>query len=206
MESDPPLADASLARQVLDGIRVLDFSSGPAGGLATTVLADFGADVVKVEPSSGDRFRMLPGSPLWLRGKRSVVLDLKDAEGRSRAQGLADSADVVLISGPVGVRRSSDSTSRRCARAIRVWCTRRLRPGARRAPTSTSLGTKRWSQPRRVEWQALTFCWVGARSSAPCRSPPMWRARLLCRVFSPLYIAVNPRAKGSAWRRACFRG
>lgn len=94
------MATPSSARQVLDGIRVLDFSSGPAGGLATTVLADFGADVVKIEPPGGDRFRALPGSPLWLRGKRSVVLDLKYGNSRSQAQKLAESADVVLISGP----------------------------------------------------------------------------------------------------------
>lgn len=87
-------------RQPLQGIRVLDFSSGPVGGLATTVLADFGADVVKVEPPRGDRLRSLASSPFWLRGKRSVVLDLKDAGQRERAQDLAGSADVVVISGP----------------------------------------------------------------------------------------------------------
>jgi crotonobetainyl-CoA:carnitine CoA-transferase CaiB-like acyl-CoA transferase len=63
----------------LTGIRVLDLSSGPAGGVATAVLADFGADVVKIEPPGGDRFRALAASPLWLRGKRSVVADLRSA-------------------------------------------------------------------------------------------------------------------------------
>jgi len=85
--------------QALDGIRVVDFTTGPAGGLATTVLADFGADVIKVEPLAGDRFRSLPGSAVWLRGKRSVVLDLKTASGQAQAKELATSADVVVVAG-----------------------------------------------------------------------------------------------------------
>lgn len=88
--------------RVLEGIRVVDLSSGPAAGFATTVLADFGADVVKVEPPGGDRFRSLAAAPLWLRGKRSVVLDLAAAEGRERMQGLVRGADVVVVSGPPG--------------------------------------------------------------------------------------------------------
>jgi len=41
--------------EVLSDIHVVDFTTGPVGGLATTVLADFGADVLKVEPPGGDR-------------------------------------------------------------------------------------------------------------------------------------------------------
>ena len=59
---------------VLASTQVIDFTSGPAGGLATTVFADFGADVIKVEPPQGDRFRSMASSPFWLRGKRSVCL------------------------------------------------------------------------------------------------------------------------------------
>jgi len=84
----------------LDGLRVIDFGSGPAGGLATTVLADFGAEVVKVEPPSGDRFRSLPASPFWLRGKKSVVLDLDDTDDAQRARDLIATADVVVVTGP----------------------------------------------------------------------------------------------------------
>jgi len=84
----------------LAGVRVLDVTSGPAGGQASTVLADFGADVVKVEPATGDRFRALPASPFWMRGKRSIVLDLGTIEGRTEAQRLACAADVLLVAGP----------------------------------------------------------------------------------------------------------
>ncbi|MCE2392647.1 MAG: CoA transferase, partial [Proteobacteria bacterium] len=88
--------------QVLDGIRVVDLGTGPAAGFATQVLADFGADVVKVEPPGGDRFRELPASPLWLRGKRSVELDLSGPEGRDSLLALAGIADVLVVSGPPG--------------------------------------------------------------------------------------------------------
>ena len=82
----------------LHDLRVIDLSSGPAGGVATMVLADFGADVIKVEPPTGDPFRHLPAAPVWLRGKRSVVLDLAADEGQARLHGLVRGADVVVAS------------------------------------------------------------------------------------------------------------
>jgi crotonobetainyl-CoA:carnitine CoA-transferase CaiB-like acyl-CoA transferase len=86
----------------LDGIRILDTSTGPTGGLATMVLADFGADVVKIEPPGGDRFRSMPSSPLWLRGKKSVVLDFHVEADRMRLHDFVRRADVVVVSGPPG--------------------------------------------------------------------------------------------------------
>jgi crotonobetainyl-CoA:carnitine CoA-transferase CaiB-like acyl-CoA transferase len=86
-----------------DGIVVLDFSWGMAGGLATAILADFGADVIKIEPPTGDPFRRYPAWLSWNRGKRSAVLDLKTAEGRNQAHRLAENADVVLESFRPGV-------------------------------------------------------------------------------------------------------
>lgn len=82
--------------QLLDDIRVLDLSEGPVGGLATMTLADFGADVVKVERPGGDPWRALANAPVWLRGKRSAVLDLRAHEGRESLARLAESADVVV--------------------------------------------------------------------------------------------------------------
>lgn len=84
----------------LGGLRVLDLTTGPVGGIATMVLGDFGADVVKVEPPGGDRFRSLAASPLWLRGKRSVVLDLHTDAGRADLHRLVATADVLVVSGP----------------------------------------------------------------------------------------------------------
>ncbi len=62
------------------------------------VLGDFGAEVIKVEPPGGDLGRALPASPWWLRGKRSVTLDLQTKEGREGLLGLVDGADIVLTS------------------------------------------------------------------------------------------------------------
>jgi crotonobetainyl-CoA:carnitine CoA-transferase CaiB-like acyl-CoA transferase len=86
-----------------DGLFVLDFSWGMAGGLATAVLADFGCDVIKIEPPAGDPFRNHPAWLAWNRGKKSAVLDLKTVEGRMQAQRLAEQADVVLESFRPGV-------------------------------------------------------------------------------------------------------
>ena len=82
----------------LEHLCVIDLTSGPVGGVATMVFADFGADVVKVERPSGDPFRFLASAPVWLRGKRSVVLDLTSDEGRVHLARLAESADVVITS------------------------------------------------------------------------------------------------------------
>src|SRR5216684_4001332 len=86
-----------------NGLVVLDFSWGMAGGLATAVLADFGSDVIKIEPPAGDPFRSRPAWLAWNRGKKSAALDLKTVEGRMQAQRLAEQADVVLESFRPGV-------------------------------------------------------------------------------------------------------
>ena len=86
-----------------DGLTVLDFSWGMPGGLATAVLADFGADVIKVEPPAGDPSRDHPAWIAWNRGKKSVVLDLKTPQGRAQALELARHADVVVESFRPGV-------------------------------------------------------------------------------------------------------
>lgn len=81
-----------------DDLVILDLSSGLAPGLATMVLADFGADVIKIEPPGGDPARSDPSSPMWLRGKRSVELDLATPEAQQQLAGLAKTADVVVAS------------------------------------------------------------------------------------------------------------
>lgn len=84
--------------QLLENIVVLDFSSGWAGSVASMILSDFGAEVIKVEPPEGDPYRAFPQSLLWNRGKKSVTIDLKTAEGRESARRLMMQADVVLES------------------------------------------------------------------------------------------------------------
>ena len=82
----------------LDGIRVIDLASGIAGPLASAILADFGADVVKVEPPHGDPARRLPGFAAWNRGKRSVLADLSTPAGREHLADLAVKADILVTS------------------------------------------------------------------------------------------------------------
>ena len=89
--------------QVFDGITVLDFTSGRAGGVATMVMSDFGAEVIKVEPPGGEKFRSSPGAIQWNRGKKSVVLDLKTPDGQAKARELAQLSDVVVESFRPGV-------------------------------------------------------------------------------------------------------
>src|SRR5215211_5990924 len=81
-----------------DNLQVIDLSSGAAGGLATMVLADFGADVVKIEPPGGDSARGEPSAPMWLRGKRSVTVDLTEDADREKLHRLVHSADVLVSS------------------------------------------------------------------------------------------------------------
>ncbi|WP_449278163.1 CaiB/BaiF CoA transferase family protein [Leucobacter sp. GX24907] len=90
----------------LSGIRVADFSRVLAGPHATMMLADLGADVIKIESPEGDGTRQwrppvnaLGQSTYFAgvnRGKRSVVCDLRSDEGLARARGLAETADVVI--------------------------------------------------------------------------------------------------------------
>jgi crotonobetainyl-CoA:carnitine CoA-transferase CaiB-like acyl-CoA transferase len=89
----------------LDGVRVVDLTTVVSGPYGTLLLADFGADVIKVEAPTGDLARDLgprvhPGmGAVFLscnRGKRSIVLDLTTDEGRARLRELAAAADVVV--------------------------------------------------------------------------------------------------------------
>ena len=87
-----PSADGQLA-----GLRVLDLTIWRPGPYATQLLAELGADVLKVEPPGGDPMRVYPALFASLNAnKRSVVLDLKDDEGRCRGSELAADADVVI--------------------------------------------------------------------------------------------------------------
>ncbi len=87
----------------LGGTRVVDLSTGIAGPMATMLLADHGAEVVKVEPPGGDPTRTHTGSRVWHRGKRSAELDLDDPAGRGALLALVERTDVVVESFAPGV-------------------------------------------------------------------------------------------------------
>jgi len=85
----------------LAGIRVVEFTHMVMGPAAGQILADLGADVVKVEPVGGDATRRLVGSgagyfPMYNRGKRSICIDLKHPQGIAIARDLAANADILV--------------------------------------------------------------------------------------------------------------
>ncbi|HEY2105266.1 MAG TPA: CoA transferase [Candidatus Binataceae bacterium] len=84
---------------IFDGIRVIDLSQGIAGALTSLLLAEQGADVIKVEPPEGDPYRQIePGFFIWNRSKRSLTLDLSDPGEHATLNRLLGSADVLLDS------------------------------------------------------------------------------------------------------------
>lgn len=100
-----------------DGLKVIDCASFIAAPAAATILSDFGADVVKIEPPEGDPYRELfrpagfgpdgrnYGWELDSRNKRSLAVDLKHAEGRDVLYRLVAGADVFITNLPMSARR-----------------------------------------------------------------------------------------------------
>ena len=85
----------------LAGIKVIEFTHMVMGPSTGVILADLGADVIKVEPLGGDQTRKLLGSgagyfPMFNRNKRSICLDLKSEAGLAAARALCEGADVVV--------------------------------------------------------------------------------------------------------------
>ena len=110
------------APQPLRGVRVVEFTHMVMGPTCGMVLADMGAEVIKVEPIDGDRTRRLLGAgsgffPMFNRNKKSIAIDLHSAEGAEVARRLAASADVVAENfkpgtmGKYGLDYASLSTS-----------------------------------------------------------------------------------------------
>ncbi len=99
------MEEASGKAGPIEGLRVLDCSLGTAGPRATGLLADYGADVVWIEPPAGDPLRACaPEHASYVdRGKRSVALDLADPAAREHVLELADRADVFVESWRPGV-------------------------------------------------------------------------------------------------------
>lgn len=100
--ADRPLRFDPQARGPLDGIRVIDLSRLVAGNMLSLQLADFGADVAKVEPPQGDPLREWRDAghslhwSVYGRNKRSIVLDLREAEDMASLRALLARADVFI--------------------------------------------------------------------------------------------------------------
>jgi len=86
----------------LAGLRVADTATLYAGPFISTLLADHGADVIKIEPPGGDSYRHVPTRmwPLLARNKRSVVADLRSRDGADLLRTLVPDLDVVIVNMP----------------------------------------------------------------------------------------------------------
>ena len=83
---------------IFSDIQILDLSEGMPGSVATMVFADFGADVIKVEPLSGDPYRQDPAWRQWNRGKKSITINLETTDGIRQLEKLITESDVFLHS------------------------------------------------------------------------------------------------------------
>jgi crotonobetainyl-CoA:carnitine CoA-transferase CaiB-like acyl-CoA transferase len=114
-------ATSSVPASPLAGLTVIDCASYIAGPAAATILSDFGARVIKVEPPEGDPFRYLvPGQSYpWdmdSRNKLSLGLDLKQAPGLAVLDRLLSTADVFITNFPLPARaRLGIDAARLCA-------------------------------------------------------------------------------------------
>ena len=119
----------------MEGVKVVELGVWVAGPAAGGILADWGADVIKIEPPTGDPARMFgrmlgietdvsPPFEMDNRGKRSVVLDLTTDDGRATALELLSGADVFLTNvRPGALRRIGPGLRDGRGATTRGWCT-----------------------------------------------------------------------------------
>ena len=200
----PDTADVMADRRgPLTDVRVIDLTQALAGPFCTMLLADLGADVIKIEPPQGDFTRY--GGPFTKedtertcggyfssinRSKRSVVLDLKTPADRQILLQLVEGADVLVENFRPGVMDVSISPTRRWPPGIPRWSTARCAASAIRAPVParTRIGRPSTSSPRRCPawWRTPV---------RPAPPAPAWgRASATC---------TRPRCSRSASPPAC---
>jgi len=135
--------DSGALPRPLAGVRVVEFCQVAAGPFCAMLLADFGAEVIKVEPPGGDALRQWPpirggfseNFASLNRGKRSIVLDLKDAADRDLARSLVLDADVLVENNrPGAMQRLGLLQEGEPGHARHCVAGGRRRPGAGRLP------------------------------------------------------------------------
>ena len=153
---------------MLEDLVVLEMGAGSVpAAFAGMLFADYGARVVKVEPPEGDFLRTASesGFLVWNRGKDSLVLDLRTADGKARLRELAASADVVLEGFGAGVADGwhSDARQPTSSRSIPRAAPPRLLPQPPSRANQHSPGN--------------TIGWVitpAAPSGSPLQSSSLW--------------------------------
>lgn len=117
--------DDTAVLKPLAGIRVLDFTAFPPGGACTVMLADLGADVIRVEsPAQKGKPSLVIGQVALSRGKRSITLDLRNPASSEILQRLASSIDVVVENAKPGSmeERGFGYKQARAANPRIIWC------------------------------------------------------------------------------------
>ncbi len=172
----------------LDGVRVLDLTAGLAGPVAGMLLADLGADVIKVCPPGGGPSAAAPGLHMWDRGKRTAVADPARPADLAALDGLVSRADIVLA----GTRRRAWAT-RTCWPAAWRRASRRVDRDAAVPAGRDAVG--RVAGPRR----SRACCSPGSgtpgtrRPTPTCRSTACSRWRWSCRASG------RPRRRSPRW-------
>ena len=80
----------------LSRYRIVELANGPVSGIATMILADFGAEVIKIAPPGGDPYRHMASYPLWTRGKTLIEADLHNVSDVERLFALIKTSDAVV--------------------------------------------------------------------------------------------------------------
>jgi crotonobetainyl-CoA:carnitine CoA-transferase CaiB-like acyl-CoA transferase len=138
----------------LDGVRVLDLTGGLAGPVAGMLLADLGADVIKIYPPGGGPSRAEPGLHMWDRGKRPAVLDPSLPVDLAALDQLVGAADVVLVGTADGAGRAAVGYE-----ALRARGHSPGQPGFWIVMPPYLLGETPWAGEQ--ESAGLLFAWLG---------------------------------------------
>jgi crotonobetainyl-CoA:carnitine CoA-transferase CaiB-like acyl-CoA transferase len=166
-----------------EGLKVLDCSQGRAGPMAAMLFADFGAEVLKVEPPGGDRARAEPGYQLWNRGKQTLTLDLAAAAGRQRLEAMMAASDVAIFDHSPNQMRALGlmDAAERHARLVRLW-----------TPPYGTTGT--WSELEAHHGALQALSGAGYRQSAYADQP----VYLVMPVLHYLQATLAAAAAGAA--------
>jgi crotonobetainyl-CoA:carnitine CoA-transferase CaiB-like acyl-CoA transferase len=187
---------------ILDGVRVLDLSTGIAGPITAMLLSDHGADVVRVQ--SPDRGPDRPGEVVWRRGTRHVALDVGVPDGREAVLDLASRADVVIESfrpaAAVALRLQHDDLRAANPRLVHTSITAYGRDTA-----AADRPDLEWLVTARTGLQADQRGWYGTRMdhimgvdlAAPGFDVPDGADQLGCRE-GPIFLAVPWASLGAA--------
>jgi crotonobetainyl-CoA:carnitine CoA-transferase CaiB-like acyl-CoA transferase len=188
-------------RLPLDGVRVIEFTHMVMGPTCGMILADLGAEVIKIEPPGGDKTRKLPGLGIGFfrtfnRNKKSVVLDINTPEGHAAAEELIGQCDVMLENFRPGLMMKLgldyDTLSKKFPRLIYV-----SHKGFLPGPYEKRLALDEVVQMR------------GGRCARVRRSTTSWAAcsaRSACwpRCASAISQGADRKCKARCSRTACF--